>query len=208
MTVEQIRTSYGSRADEYTRYLGSVEAMDVEDRQLIAEWVGTLQGPALDAGSGPGHWTAFISEHGVEAEGIDIVPEFVQGATTRFPQLRFRIGDFESLPSEDGSFGGVLSWYSIIHTEPKRVPLILSEFARVLRPGGTLLLGFFDGPQNEPFEHAVVTAWFWPVEAMRHELTRIGFEIVETYSRKGEGKRPHGAILARYPGGAPRSGAL
>jgi len=39
----------------------------------------------------------------------------------------------------------VLSWYSTIHHEPARIDVPLAEFARVLRPGGLLALGFFDG---------------------------------------------------------------
>lgn len=200
MTVEHVRMSYGSRADEYTRYLGSIEAMATEDRQSISEWARTIKGSALDAGSGPGHWTAFIHEHGIDIEGIDLVPEFVQGAAARFPQLRFHVGELESLPLEDNSRGAILSWYSIIHTEPERVPLVLSEFGRVLRPGGTLLLGFFEGPKTESFDHAVVTAWFWPIDAMKEELTHAGFEVVEIRTRKDEGRRSHGSILARYTG--------
>lgn len=197
MTIEQIRSKYGARAAEYTEYIGSVEAMAPEDRRVIAEWGATVQGPALDAGSGPGHWTAFLSDHGVEAEGIDLVPEFVEGAAARFPHLRFRVGDLSTLPADDDSFGGILSWYSVIHTEPKDVPAILNEFARVLQSGGTLLLGFFDGPQLEPFDHAVTTAWFWPIDTMKHELTRAGFDVIETHTRTHEGSRPHAAILAR-----------
>ncbi len=197
MTAEQVRSSYGSRAEEYTTHLGSIEVMAVEDRCLIAEWASTVQGRVLDAGSGPGHWTAFLASHGVEAEGVDLVPEFVESAAARFPELRFRVGDLESLPFEDGSLSGVLSWYSVIHTEPERLPSILREFARCLRPDGTLLLGFFDGPQVEPFDHAVVTAWFWPIQAMEDVLADASFEVVETHARHDEGSRAHGAILAR-----------
>ncbi|MGM7678132.1 class I SAM-dependent methyltransferase [Microbacterium sp. A94] len=197
MAVEKVRSSYGARADEYTEYLGSVEAMAAEDRRVISEWAATIRGRALDAGSGPGHWTAFLRDHGVEVEGLDLVPEFVGRAAARFPDLLFRVGDLESLPVEDGSLGGILSWYSLIHTEPERVPSIIGEFARCLHPGGTLLLGFFEGPRIEPFDHAVVTAYFWPVDALKKELARAGFEILATHARTDQGSRPHGAILAR-----------
>ncbi len=198
--MEKVRLSYGSRADEYTEYLGSVEAMAAEDRRVIAEWAASISGRVLDAGSGPGHWTAFLRDYGVEAEGIDLVPEFVECAAARFPDLLFRVGDLGSLPMGGGSLDGILSWYSIIHAEPGHVPAILREFARCLRPGGTLLLGFFAGPRIEPFDHAVVTAYFWPIEAMTRELARAGLEIIDTHARTDPGSRPHGAILARREG--------
>ncbi|WP_026927120.1 class I SAM-dependent methyltransferase [Granulicoccus phenolivorans] len=197
MAIERVRRSYGARAAEYTELLGSVNAMTAEDRQLITAWAATVRGRALDAGCGPGHWTAFLAEHGVAVDGVDLVPEFVAIATARFPHLRFRVGDLEALEVADDALGGILSWYSVIHTEPERVPGILGEFARCLRPGGTLLLGFATGPRSEPFDHAVVTAYFWPVDAMAHELVGAGFEIVESRTRTDPGSRPHAAILAR-----------
>lgn len=156
-----------------------------------------MQGPALDAGSGPGHWTAFRRELGVEVTGLDLVPEFVARATTRFPHVKFCVGDLNSLPVGGGSLAGILSWYSVIHTAPEAMPAVLEEFSRVLRPGGTLLLGFFEGAQIASFDHAVHTAWFWPMSAMSEQLEHTGFEIVETHTRTEEGSRPHGAILAR-----------
>ena len=45
----------------------------------------------------------------------------------------------------DGSLGGILAWLSTIHHEPSRIGIPLAEFARTLRPGGGLLLGYFDG---------------------------------------------------------------
>ena len=153
-----VRDSYAARAAEYTDLFGSIAATAAEDRRLIGEWAASIEGPALDAGCGPGHWTAFLRARGVTVEGLDLVPEFVDGAAARFPDLNFRVGDLGALPVGDGSLGGILSWYSLIHTEPEQVPEILSGFARALRLGGTLLLGFFTGPQFEPFDHAVVTA--------------------------------------------------
>ena len=72
----------------------------------------------------------------------------------------------------------------------------LSEFARALRPGGTLLLGYFDSADAvEPFDHAVVTAYRWPAASLHEALEDAGFAIVETHRRTGRGRRPVGAII-------------
>ncbi|MFF2494758.1 class I SAM-dependent DNA methyltransferase [Agromyces sp. NPDC058064] len=197
VTSQEVRERYGARAGEYTALLGSVDDLAEQDRELIARWAESIGGSAIDAGCGPGHWTRFLHDRGVEVVGIDLVPEFVDIAARRFPDLDFRTGELGSLPVEDASLGGLLSWYSIIHTEPHAVPAVLDEFARCLRPGATLLLGFVDGERLEPFDHAVVTAYRWPTREMERTLVASGFDVVETHARHDAGSRPHAAILAR-----------
>jgi hypothetical protein len=38
------------------------------------------------------------------------------------------------------------------------------EFSRVIKPGGTLLVGFFEGPAVDKFAHAVTPTYRWPVD--------------------------------------------
>ncbi|WP_371300461.1 hypothetical protein [Cellulomonas sp. Y8] len=74
----------------------------------------------------------------------------------------------------------------------------LAEFARILRPGGTLLLGYFDSESTvHRFDHAVAPAYRWPAPALRAMLGDHGFEVVEQHRRTGRGHRPHGAVVAR-----------
>ena len=73
------------------------------------------------------------------------------------------------------------------------IPLL--EFARVLRPGGTLLLGYFDGAEVEPFDHAVVRAYRWPAGGLSAVLENAGFDVIETHWRTERGHRDVGAIL-------------
>jgi SAM-dependent methyltransferase len=193
---DDVWLAYAPRVAEYVERLGSVEVMNPQDRELIARWAGAVTGPVIDAGCGPGLWTAFLRERGVAVEGVDPVPEFLASAGRRFPGVPFRRGHFDDLGAEPGTLGGLLSWYSIIHTPPADVPAVLAGFARHLRPGGSLLLGFCEGPQLVPFDHAVVTAYFWPVAAMRRELAAAGFEVCETHTRPEPGGRPHAAIVA------------
>lgn len=197
MLTDAVRRAYGERAGEYTEALGSISATAEEDQKLISGWARDIGGPTIDAGCGPGHWTKFLRDHGVAAEGIDMVSEFIDEATARFPEIPFRVATLEALPAGDGALAAILSWYSLIHTPPHDVPAVLSEFARCIQPGGSLLLGFFEGEQIASFDHAVVTAYFWPVPNMQDELAAAGFDVVETRTRTDPGQRPHAAIIAR-----------
>ncbi|MGW6376073.1 class I SAM-dependent methyltransferase [Rhodococcus sp. NPDC055112] len=195
-----VRESYSARSQEYVDLLGSVTSTHPSDRTLVSSWAATLTGPVLDAGCGPGQWTDFLAECGPAVSGIDLVPEFVERARTEYPSLSFEVGSFEELGAATGSLGGVLSWYSLIHHRPQDIQTPLGEFARVIRPGGGLLVGFFEGPAVGAFDHAVTTAYRWPVAELSQELVAAGFEVIETHTRTASGSRPHGAITARRQG--------
>ena len=203
-----IAAAYSARAEEYVSVLGEIEQMDAADRATIAAWRDSTTGALLDAGSGPGMWTRFLGgggggtrdEGGRDVWGLDVTEAFVASARARFPETTFAVGSFREIPAADASLGGILAWYSLIHTPPAEVPAVLAEFARVLRPGGSLLLGYFDGTAREAFAHRVTTAYFWSAEALGALLVDVGFTVVSAEARdrrSGEASsRPHGALTA------------
>jgi SAM-dependent methyltransferase len=196
VSADEVRDAYGQRADEYADLFASTEAVHEQDRKLVSQWAGALTGRIIDAGCGPGQWTHFLSGRGCDVEGVDLVPRFVDIARSRFPAVPYRVAELQDLGVPDRSVAGILSWYSIIHTDPDDVPRVLGEFARCLCDGGSLLLGMVEGPRVEPFSHAVTTAYFWSIEEMTQRLADAGFQVVATESRD-DGKRPHAAIVAR-----------
>jgi hypothetical protein len=127
---------------------------------------------------------------------VDLVPEFIEHARVAYPGIPFRIGSLDALDLSTGTVGGVLAWYSLIHHEPDTIRTPLLEFRRVLSPGGSLLIGFFEGRVIEKFDHAVAPAYEWPVSDLCDELIAVGFDVVETHARTTTGQRSHGAILA------------
>ncbi len=196
MTLGEVQRAYGSRAIEYVEHLGRMDAVAEADRELVYSWAKTLAGPVVDVGCGPGHWTAYLHAHGIEVTGIDPTPEFITHARSAHPAVVFREGRAEHLDVPDESLGGVLFWYSLIHAQPAEVAAALAEFARALRPGGGLVIGFFEGPVFEPFDHAITTAYRWPVDALSVLVREAGFTVTETHTRTDPGVRPHGAITA------------
>ncbi|WP_237399439.1 class I SAM-dependent methyltransferase [Rathayibacter iranicus] len=173
--------------------------MDDADIALISRWGRSVRGPIVDAGSGPGHWTEHLRTLGSEIRGVEVVPAFVDSARQRFPDSDYEVGDFRALPVEAGNFGGVLSWYSIIHMQPDQTGSTFEEFARVLRPGGTLLIGAFLGAQSVQFDHAITTAYFWSESGLSSALEAVGFRTIEAHTRSIVGSRRHLAIVAERP---------
>ena len=192
-----VRDAYAARASEYSALLGSIAATSKLDQHLIREWSSSLHGRVIDAGCGPGHWTAFLHELGVDVEGIDPVRPFIEQAATRFPGVPFRVASFDDLDAPERQAAGILAWYSLIHLHPAELPGILAGLARCLAPGGSLLLGFFTGEILEPFPHAIATAYYWPIAEMTTALADAGFRVDETHTRTDPGSRPLAAIVAR-----------
>jgi len=196
MSVPAIRAAYTARAADYISHFSRIEVAARQDREQLVTWARGVDGGILDVGCGPGQWANHLSEHGVRVEGIDPVPAFIDEARRRYPDVSYRVGQADRLGVDDASLGGVLAWYSLIHTDPAEIGGLLAEFARCVRPGGGLALGFFEGPELAPFDHAVTTAYFWPMHRLAAEVERAGFAVVDTHARTDPGARRHGAIVA------------
>lgn len=97
------------------------------------------QGDAIvDVGCGTGVITAAFARRGLNAHGVDVVPEFVAVAKEKYPSIPFVVGRAEQLPFPDHAFDFANLSSLLEHVEDwKRT---LREAARVLRPGGVLYL--------------------------------------------------------------------
>ncbi|MEV4629922.1 class I SAM-dependent methyltransferase [Micromonospora sp. NPDC049523] len=197
MNLEQVRQSYGSVAELYIELFGTSQQVHADDLDFIGRHLAGRPGTVLDLGCGPGHITDHLRSLGVDATGIDMVPEFVAHAKAAHPSGSYQLGSFESLAVADHSVAGILAWYSLIHFTPQDLDGVLAEFRRAIAPKGTLVVGFFDADEVAAFDHKVVTAYRWPVDEFSERLARAGFTEVERLQRPSEGThRPHAVIAA------------
>lgn len=194
-----MRGAYGAMAERYIELVGGDGAIHEDDLALITRHLAIRPGRVLDVGCGPGHLTAHLRSMGVDATGVDPVPEFIDHARRTYPDGRYELGSMERLDAADCSVAGVLAWYSLIHIVPSELDAALAELRRVIAGGGTLVAGFFDGDHVEAFDHKVTTAYYWPADELATRLARAGFTEVERVQRPGIATalhRPHGAIAA------------
>lgn len=158
-------------------------------------------GPVAELGCGPGYLTAHLRGLGLDAYGVDLSPVMIALAREAYPGVRFEVGSMDAVDRADGELGGIVSWYSVIHTPPKELPPYFSEFRRLLAPGGVLLFAFFeagDGPV-EAFDHKVTTAYRWPIGELAALARDAGFTEVGRMLREPlEGERfRRGHLLMR-----------
>lgn len=152
------RAAYDTVAVDYAELLRTSLAAKPLDRAMLAAFAELVQaadiGPVADLGCGPGRVTAHLQSLGLTAFGVDLSPAMVAVARRTYPDLRFDEGSMTALDLTDGSLGGVVAWYSIIHTPPELLPVVFAEFHRVLAPGGQLLLAFQVGDERVRLEQA------------------------------------------------------
>ena len=112
--------------------------IDVE-QPLVREIADRLPpGRALDAACGTGRHAAYLYDLGHRVLGVDSSPDMLAVARQRVPGARFLAGDLGRLPARDGSADLVACALALVHV-PALGP-VMAEFARVLRPGGHLVV--------------------------------------------------------------------
>ncbi|MET9299634.1 class I SAM-dependent methyltransferase [Micromonospora aurantiaca] len=197
MDHTRVRQAYGAVATLYIELFGTTGKVHADDLALIGRHLTVRTGPVLDLGCGPGHLTDHLRSLGVDATGIDMVPEFVAHARATHPDGAYRLGSLDHLAVPDHSVAGILAWYSLIHLPPPELDGVLAEFRRAIVPGGRLVAGIFVGDEVGAFDHKVATAYRWPVDEFSARLRRAGFAEVERLTRlDDEAHRPHAAVAA------------
>lgn len=133
-------------------------ALSARVQHLLAPLGGTER--ALDSGCGAGALAFALAPFVGSVVGVDLSAELVAAGNQLAPDnCELRIGDATALPFPYGSFD-VVGCMRVLH-HARRPELIVSELARVTRPGGRILLidqlGFVDpvvSAETDRFEHA------------------------------------------------------
>jgi protein-L-isoaspartate O-methyltransferase len=112
----------------------------------------------LDAACGEGYGSSLLAQDAASVIGVDVDEQTVQHAGVRYSNqdnLEFRTADCTQLPFNDDHFDVIISFETLEHLSAQEA--LISEFHRVLKPEGFLMLSSPDkaeysekqGNQNE-----------------------------------------------------------
>lgn len=117
---------------------------DALEERLLLERIGPAPGlRILDVGCGDGRLATTLAAAGAEVTGLDASPVMLAAARRRAEAagaaLALVAGDAGRLPFADRRFDRVVSVATLCFSEDPQLPI--REMARVLEPGGRLILG-------------------------------------------------------------------
>ena len=130
-------TAYGPRSASYDAEAGG--GLFAADEPVVAECLsGREPGVALDAACGTGRFAEFLARRGHRVIGVDRSPDMLAQARLRVPDGEFHVAELDRLPLPDDSADVIVCALALVHV-PRLQP-VMAEFARVLRPGGDLVI--------------------------------------------------------------------
>lgn len=196
--VSRARAVFEVAAGSYVQFAGTDINSATEhpiDQSLLGAFIEMIKGPSFlrvaDVGCGPGRVASFMADRGLNVVGVDVSPAMLAIAMTAHPQVQFAQGQLDALPFESGGLAAVVCWYSIIYTPEDRLVETFEELARVLTPGGHLLLAF--QAEGEPLHREDAFGSGLPLTSYRHSVSDVvglleesGFRISATVIRAPE----------------------
>jgi SAM-dependent methyltransferase len=150
-------------------------------------------GDVLDAGSGDGAAASSLAPYCRTLTCVDTNPRMIEAARERLARhahVRAQVADLHDLPFQAESFDDVLIFHTLTYAE--RPARVLAECARVLRPGGRLVLLCLN--KHRQLE---VTARYgerhpgFTPGAVRGLLSRAGLSVVTSEVACREMRKPH-----------------
>lgn len=179
--------------------------IDIEQPIVRRILDGLPVGAALDAACGTGRHTAYLHRLGHRVTGCDTSPDMLARARERLPDVDLREADLRQLPLPDDAVDTVVCALALAHVPD--LAAVLAEFARVLRPGGHLVISDAHvmvsylrptlprrpGPDGRP---TLLTEYHRPLSAYLAAALPLGFQV----RRCEEPRRPRHSL---DPGAAP-----
>jgi ubiquinone/menaquinone biosynthesis C-methylase UbiE len=190
------QAQFGVSADAYAtssiHARGESLALLVELVEPASDW------QVLDVGAGAGHTALAFAPHVAHVVATDLTRQMLAktaelAAERGLTNVETKIADAESLPFDDGSFDLVTCRLAFHHFPDSRQAV--SEFARVLKPGGVLgftdnivvpdkkAAGYYNAYEKlrDPSHH-----WVYPLARLQAMFEEAGLKVTTTHQLSKE----------------------
>lgn len=182
--------SYEVKADEYIRNTDKMSYFP-DLPAMLDKFISLLPGKdVLDVAFGAGRDTAYLLEHGLNVQGIEMSQVFIDTLRQKIDIPLYRM-DMRRLEFEDNSFDGIWCCSAFLHLPRADALPTLQGFARVLRSNGILYIDLKEGDGekwvNSPDGHVSDVPRFFTyyrAEEMCQLLEKAGFDVVLTRIQK------------------------
>ena len=170
----RVQAQFGPSAAAYVASAGHAGGPDLE--QLLVWGRKRAAQRVLDIATGGGHTALAFSRFTPSVVAVDLTLSMLRAArdfaSSEHAPVRFLAADVEALPFRDASFGTVTCRIAAHHF-PALLP-VLRQVARVLRPGGSLLVQDILGHDDE-----TASAFILEVERRRDPSHARAFRRLE-----------------------------
>ncbi len=180
------------------------------DRAVLAafaEMAGEHPDPLIaEIGCGTGRVTKHLQDAGSRVIGLDLSPEMLAVARATHENLTFAAAHAGALPLGAGTLSGLVAWYSLTNMPTDALAEVFAEFARVTRPGATVLVAFQAGSgqrvdRMNSYEQPVSLSYVrHDVDQVSQALEAAGFALYATVRRPAAlsfESTPQAALLAQ-----------
>ena len=155
----------------------------------------------------------YLRDHGASVVGLDWSPQMCL-IGLRQASVPTAAADMTALPIRSGSLAGIVCLYAVIHLDTSARARAYAEFARVVNPGGCVLIAFHCSDVETPvggsvhvdtmWDHAVDLTFHYLDPAVEMELiTAAGLDVIARLDREPHRDVEHasrrGYLLARRP---------
>ncbi|QSW99378.1 class I SAM-dependent methyltransferase [Haloterrigena alkaliphila] len=186
---DAVRRGYDALRETYA----AERSADGREREIIESFLESLSEPArvLDAGCGQGTPVLHRGRESMSIVGVDFSRGQLELAATAVSEEPLVQGDLTALPVGDAAVDAVTALHSVIHVPLEEHRTVVDEFARVLRPGGRVLVS--EGPDEwrgsnpDWLDSGVEMQWHVAgADATRDQLRAAGFAIDREWTAADE----------------------